>query len=144
MPGWSPRRPMPHGANGEFHLERHRAPQILEGIASMGATTQGELVRMVVVPLLVFLPQWRWYTGAGTWWQRSHPCMPWCSMDGSSCATAPRRTSRYGGSVRPVGGEGVHPLRIRYVCLKCLQEIVICCIPGVKSQVRGARPGIVP
>jgi hypothetical protein len=34
--------------------------------ASMGATTQGELVRMVVVPLLVFLPQWRRYTGAGT------------------------------------------------------------------------------
>jgi hypothetical protein len=33
--------------------------------ASMGATTQGELVRMVAVPLLVFLPQWRRYTGGG-------------------------------------------------------------------------------
>jgi hypothetical protein len=28
----------------------------------VGATTQGELVRIVAVPLLVFLPQWRRYT----------------------------------------------------------------------------------
>jgi hypothetical protein len=30
--------------------------------AHVGATTQGELVRIVAVPLLVFLQQWRRYT----------------------------------------------------------------------------------
>ena len=30
--------------------------------AHVGATTHGELVRIVAVPLLVFLPQWRRYT----------------------------------------------------------------------------------
>ena len=30
--------------------------------AHLGATTQGELVRIVAVSLLVFLPQWRRYT----------------------------------------------------------------------------------
>jgi hypothetical protein len=29
----------------------------------MGVTTQGDLVRMVAVPLLELLPQWRRYTG---------------------------------------------------------------------------------
>ena len=33
--------------------------------AHMGVTTQGDLVRMVAVPLLELLPQWRCYTGGG-------------------------------------------------------------------------------
>jgi hypothetical protein len=33
--------------------------------AHVGATTQGDLVRIVAVPLLVFLPQWRRYTVGG-------------------------------------------------------------------------------
>ena len=31
----------------------------------VGATRQGELVRIVAVPVLVFLQQWRRYTGGG-------------------------------------------------------------------------------
>ncbi len=33
--------------------------------AHVGATTQGELVRIVEVPLLVFLHQWKCYTAGG-------------------------------------------------------------------------------
>jgi hypothetical protein len=33
--------------------------------APVGATRQGELVRIVAVPLLVFLQQWQRYTGEG-------------------------------------------------------------------------------
>jgi len=33
--------------------------------AHVGATTQGDLVRIVAVPLLGLLPQWRCYTGGG-------------------------------------------------------------------------------
>jgi hypothetical protein len=33
--------------------------------AHVGATTQGELVRIVAVPILVFIHQWRRYTRGG-------------------------------------------------------------------------------
>jgi hypothetical protein len=33
--------------------------------AQVGATKQGELVRMVAVPLLVFIAQWKRYTAGG-------------------------------------------------------------------------------
>ena len=33
--------------------------------AAVGATRHGDLVRIVAVPLLVLLPQWRRYTGGG-------------------------------------------------------------------------------